>query len=125
MEGGRSFPVQKDGHFPAVCRYVERNALRAKLVKRAEDWPWSSLARRVIRDAPPWLVPMRAWPADANRKWVEFVNRPETVAEVDALRGCIHRGSPFGHAAWQQRTAVRLKLESSLRNPWRPKKPRK
>lgn len=32
------FPVQHDGHVFAVCRYVERNALRAGLVDRAEEW---------------------------------------------------------------------------------------
>jgi REP element-mobilizing transposase RayT len=32
----KSFPVQEDEHFLAVCRYVERNALRARLVKKAE-----------------------------------------------------------------------------------------
>jgi putative transposase len=39
----KSFPVRDDGHLLAVCRYVERNALRAGLVRRAEDWPWGSL----------------------------------------------------------------------------------
>src|SRR5438094_767649 len=33
----RSFPVQTDEHFLTVARYVERNAVRAKLVKRAEQ----------------------------------------------------------------------------------------
>lgn len=28
----KGFPVQDDKHFLAVCRYVERNALRAELV---------------------------------------------------------------------------------------------
>lgn len=32
----KSFPVQDDEHFFTVCRYVERNALRANLVARAE-----------------------------------------------------------------------------------------
>lgn len=32
----KSFPVQTDEHFLAVCRYVERNPLRAGLVSRAE-----------------------------------------------------------------------------------------
>ena len=36
----KSFPVQSDEHFLTVARYVERNALRAKLVKRAEQWQW-------------------------------------------------------------------------------------
>src|SRR5881397_34989 len=42
----KSFPVQSDEHLLTVCRYVERNALRAGLVARAEQWPWSSLWRR-------------------------------------------------------------------------------
>jgi putative transposase len=42
----KSFPVQANAHFLKVARYVERNALRAQLVERAEDWRWSSLWRR-------------------------------------------------------------------------------
>jgi putative transposase len=43
----KSFPVESDEHFYQVVRYSERNALRANLVPRAEDWRWSSLWRRV------------------------------------------------------------------------------
>jgi putative transposase len=42
----KSFPVQSDEHFCVVARYVERNALRASLVLRAEEWRWSSFWRR-------------------------------------------------------------------------------
>ena len=42
----KSFPVQDDAHFLAVCRYVEANALRAGLVAKAEDWKWSGLHGR-------------------------------------------------------------------------------
>jgi putative transposase len=38
----KSFPVQDDEHFLVVCRYVERNPLRAKLVKDASAWRWGS-----------------------------------------------------------------------------------
>lgn len=41
----KSFPIQDDAHFFVVCRYVERKALRAELVARAEDWRWGSLWR--------------------------------------------------------------------------------
>ena len=34
----KSFPIQEDEHFLTVCRYVERNALRAGLTNRAEAW---------------------------------------------------------------------------------------
>jgi putative transposase len=41
----KSFPIQDDEHFLTVCRYVERNALRAEFVSRAEEWRWGSLWR--------------------------------------------------------------------------------
>jgi putative transposase len=103
-------------------RYAERNALRAGLIKRAEDWRWGSL---LLRSQPveerPWLVK----PSDPTlpRRWVEIVNRPQTEAEVEALRRCIQRGTPFGTAAWQQSSVIRLGLESTIRPRGRPKPP--
>ena len=47
----KAFPVEDDEHFYTVTRYVERNALRAGLVDRAEEWRWSSLWRRESGDA--------------------------------------------------------------------------
>ena len=41
----KSFPVADEEHFFTLCRYVERNPLRAKLVANAEDWEFGSLLR--------------------------------------------------------------------------------
>ena len=43
----KSFPVDASAHLLRVCRYVERNALTAGLVRKAQDWPWCSLSRRL------------------------------------------------------------------------------
>ncbi len=43
-----------------VVRYVERNALRANLMERAESWRWSSL-RRVEREDPAFPI-LSTWP---------------------------------------------------------------
>jgi putative transposase len=40
----KSFPVEEDEYYYQVLRHIERNALRAALVERAEDWRWSSLS---------------------------------------------------------------------------------
>ena len=117
----KSFPIQQNRHCQVVCRYVERNALRANLVERAQDWPWSSMRRR-RNDRPDWLVAMKDWPIPLPRDWASFVNRPETEAELEAMRRSVFRGAPFGEPAWQQRTAARLQLTSSLRPPHRPRK---
>jgi putative transposase len=45
----QSFPVQSDKHFLTVCRSVERTAVRANWVQRAEDWNWAASGRDVRR----------------------------------------------------------------------------
>jgi len=119
----KSFPVQGDDHFYTVCRYVERNPLRAKLVKRAEDWRWSSLWRRVHGDDQPGPL-LSAWPVPLPETWLQHVHEPQTEAELEALRRSVQRGTPFGSALWQKRTAARLDLGHTLRPPGRPKKAR-
>src|SRR5271170_5300777 len=69
----KSFPIQEDGHFLTVCRYVERNAVRAKLVKSAEEWAWCSLAKRVGREQAKWLLPLRKWPVRVPSDWAAWV----------------------------------------------------
>jgi len=116
----RSFPVQTDEHFLTVARYVERNALRAKLVKRAEQWQWSSLWRWAQGD-PKLLAFLSDWPVKRPRQWVGWVNRPETASELEDLRCSAQRGRPFGSQGWVVRIAKRLSLESTLRPRGRPK----
>jgi putative transposase len=118
----KSFPVQEDDHFYTVCRYVERNALRAGLVERAEDWPWSSLAIR-HRTCPADVLPtLSTWPLPMPRAWRRWVNEPQTDAELQALRTSIQRGRPFGSEPWQKRTAKTLGLEHTFRSRGRPRK---
>ena len=117
----KSFPVQEDEHFLTVCRYVERNALRARLAGQAEAWRWGSLWHRGVRNR---HVTLDEWPIPRPRTWRELVNRPHTDAELEALRRSVVRGAPFGAPDWQQRTASDLGLESTLRPRGRPRKPR-
>ena len=115
----KSFPVQANEHFLTVCRYVERNALRAKLVRKAEHWRWSSLWHRVHQSDHGLLDP---WPVPQPRAWVDQVNRPQTEAELEALRRSVVRGMPYGAAEWTERTVKALALESTLRPRGRPRK---
>lgn len=109
----KAFPIQDDEHLLTVVRYVERNPLRAGLVTRAEDWPWSSLGASSENAE---VMPKLASEELLRRgDWAEFVNQPMTEAEVEAIRRAIRRGRPFGSEEWTQGTAKRLGLEFSLR----------
>jgi putative transposase len=119
----KSFPVESDGHFLTVCRYVERNALRAGLVQKAEDWRWGSLWLRVNPSAPLLdRVPLANWPVDCARDWVAHVNEAQSDAEIEAMRLCVRRGRPYGTTKWTARTVRDLGLESSLRPLGRPRR---
>ena len=45
----KSFTVQSNSYYLTLMRYVECNPLKAGLVKKAEDWPWSSYAIRTTK----------------------------------------------------------------------------
>jgi putative transposase len=118
----KSFPIQSDEHFLVVCHYVERNALRAGLVDRAERWRWGSLWRWQQKTEPlPKLL--SAWPIARLPNWVERVNEALTDKELEAVRRCAHRGQPFGDESWTECIARRRNLQSTLRPRGRPKKP--
>jgi putative transposase len=115
----KSFPVQEDDHLLAVLRYVERNPLRAELVDEASAWRWSSLWHRV-QGNPAGLVD--DGPVRLPQRWRQHVQAAQTEAELAALRQSVARGMPFGDTAWQERTAKRLNLQSTLRPRGRPRK---
>ena len=120
-----SFPVQSDEHSLKVIQYVERNPLRAKLVKSAEEWQASSawVRRQRSTAAGGWLT----LPTDPPipRRWRTWVNQPESEAEVRAIRSCIRRGSPFGSEAMARNSVIRLGLVPTRRPRGRRKKHRK
>jgi len=133
----KSFPVQQDGHFLTVCRYVEANALRAKLAARAEQWRWCSLwvrrnqtsvyvtARRPHRqregrsELKRWLS---SWPVDRPRTWLAEVNRPMGEPSLQTVRQSLARAVPLGSERWKSGIATRLNLDITLRPRGRPRK---
>ena len=109
----KAFPIQQDAHLLMVLRYIEGNPVRARLVKRAEDWRWSSLGRLA-----PWL---HAGPVSRPKGWGRWVNKPLTESELEDVRRSVNRGTPFGRESWVRRTATRLGLEASVNPRGRPR----
>jgi putative transposase len=118
----KSFPVQQDEHLLTVLRYVERNPKRANLVKMAQQWQFGSLWARNQNTGDSLVIPMNQWPVSWVEDWTKLVNAAQTTKELEALQRATNRGSPFGNDRWVRSTADRLKLQSTLRDPWRPKK---
>jgi putative transposase len=132
----KCFPCQPRGHLMSVLRYIERNPVRAGLVKRAQDWQFSSAASgsstprepEPTAGEPP-VKPLSHWlvkgPSPRPDPWLRFVNREEEAEELERLRECVNRGSPYGDQKWRENAATKLGLESTIRPRGRPRKPKK
>ena len=118
----KSFVVQTDEHFITVVRYVERNALRAQMVARAESWKWNSAWRREKGSVQQKKL-IDDWPVARPRNYIALLNEPQTGAEGDAaVRQALLRSAPFGDDEWRLKTAKNFGQESTLRPRGRPRK---
>jgi len=99
-----------------VLRYVERNPVRARIVRCAWRYPWSSAAAHCGAAASGGLLAgdrwRRAW--DAGR-WKEWLRQPEGEEHVRALRVSTSTGRPLGSDSFLS------KLERTLGRRLRPR----
>ncbi len=100
----KAIPVQDDGHFLRLSRYVARNPVRRGLVERAEDWRWSS----AWRPRADWQPVLAEWPVPKPEGWSELLSRPDTPRELALIRTCINRNVPFGTHLWRKQILDRL-----------------
>lgn len=116
----KSFPVQSTEHYLKVLRYIEQNPVRAKLVKRPDQWQWSSYAGRTSRADE--IDFLRNGPVRLPANWNRSINRATlNKTEIDSIELCIKRGRPYGSELWTTRIANKLELAPTLRPIGRPK----
>lgn len=115
----KSFIVQKESYLLTLLKYVEVNPKRAKIVKRCEDYKYSSAYNRInnIEDE---LINIP--PIDLPVNWDKYINDEESKIDIDYIRNSIERQSPLGEELWQVNIAKKYGLESTLNSRGRPRK---
>ena len=116
----KSFLCQDDNHFLALVRYVERNAKRANLVKRAENWKSSSIWRRENGTAKQKKL-LSTWPVSKPKDYLNWLNQAQTEDEEGAIKRSIVKGNPYGGESWTDNIVKRFGLEQTLRRVGRPR----
>jgi putative transposase len=113
-----------DSYLWAAIRYVERNPVRARLVRRAENYRWSSApahcglrADSVLTSEPLWLRQLKSM-GDWS-KWLGEGDRPE---QLEVLRRCVERGLPCGVEGFIRKLERQAGQVLRLRPRGRPKK---
>ncbi|MFM9970036.1 MAG: transposase [Burkholderiales bacterium] len=108
--------VDEESYFLEVCRYVDLNPVRARMVKRPEDWNWSSYrAHTGLAEALAWLdssalhkrLAPRAPLRDGPAKYAAFVAQGKGVRLWDeALQAQIYLGGDAFVKRMQARLAA-------------------
>ena len=120
--------IQNDEHLLAVLRYIEANPLRAKIVARAEKYPWSSYdvhgmgAASELVDRLITYEELSPYPKVRQRRWAEMVHLPLEEAHLAAIRKSAATGLPYGSESWVKRLAKQLDLDLTIRPRGRPRK---
>ena len=122
----KAIVVQKDAHLLELCRYVVLNPVRAGIVERVQDWPWSSYrstaGQRREQEwlATEWLLAQfAAHPRRAAALYRRFVAMGKEEQPWGELRGQIYYGDEqFVHEVGQ--TPASPEVPRGQRQPVRP-----
>ena len=117
----KSFPVASDRYLLTLIRYVEQNPLRARLVKKAQDWQWGSLWRREKGSAQQKKL-LASLPTVLPKDYLDSVNTIFSDDDLEKMRYSVNRGAPYGPDAWVASMVDTFKLGHTLRGSGRPKK---
>jgi len=113
---GRFASVAMDeSHLMACVRYVEQNPVRAKLVTRARDWPWSS-ARAHLAGRDDGLVRVKPLLAHVD-DWSAYLGEKLGSGELEAIRAGERTGRPLASISFLKQIEKRLGRKLTKQKP--------
>jgi putative transposase len=95
-------PIDTNNYLLACTRYVDLNPVRAGIVERPQDYPWSSYRARAGLESCPWLDPDPCYLALAStieerqRRYREFVAHGTPKSQIEFLRSAVQRNQLTG-----------------------------
>ena len=118
----KAFRIEDESYLQQVLRYVEANPVRAGLVQRGRDWPWSSLSQDEIKRGLVAMVRPRLQMWRRDESWEKAVDLPQVSAALEALRQSVLRGTPYGSPDWVRHLISQHGMETTQRPRGRPAK---
>ena len=89
----KSYPLSEN-HLYAAIRYIERNPVRAKIVERAEDYPWSS-AKAHVHKSKDYLLSENFLLSEI-KDWSKYLSEQDKQEDLNIFRKHSHTGRPVG-----------------------------
>jgi len=116
--------VLDEQHMIACARYIERNPLRANLVRKPCLWPHSSAKIHcgINQDDPLGVNQLFAYIEKNPKEWKEFIEAPDNPEEMKGIREKTRTGRPLGPNDFIEKLEGQLKRVFKLKPKGRPKK---
>ena len=122
---GRFFSSPLDEQYLwAAIRYVERNPVRAKMVRKAENYAWSSAAGHcglrkdtLLNESSTWLKQY-----EGEGEWSAWLAETERPEQLDILRRHVEKGLPCGAERFVRKLERMAGRALRHRAPGRPRK---
>lgn len=115
--------VDKESYLWSVARYIEQNPMRAKIVKKAEDYSYSSARAHIsgVRDE---ILGEELFEKGHRIDYVKFIRESVPEDEIKQIRYYTRTGRPFGKEEFINKMEMILERIFKLKSPGRPKKKR-
>jgi putative transposase len=127
----KSSVVQSDTYLLACSRYIELNPVRAHIVSRAENYPWSSYRLRVVDpaennwlDIDPCFKALGTTELVRRIRYKEFVEQVAPSGELELIRSALQRGQLTGATRFVEEIELITGLRIIARGQGRPAKQR-
>lgn len=113
--------VDKEKYLWAVARYIEQNPTRARIVKKEEDFPYSSARAHIynVKDA---VLGEDLFEEGQRKDYREFIRTGIPEEEKNRIRYSTRTGRPFGSETFIRSMEKKLERRFILKSPGRPKK---
>lgn len=122
---GRFFScIMNEQHTLACARYIERNPVRAKMVKEPYLWKWSSAKTHCGIDECDGLEvnELFNYVGERQKSWKEFIKTLDNPNDVTQIRQHTMRGRPLGGNDFIEKLEKKLKRILKLKPKGRRKK---
>ena len=121
----KSSPIQAETYLLCCCRHVERNPVRAGMVARPEEYPWSSFRAKIEAamgwlDLDPVFAALGTTMAEQVQMYRAFVNAAPPTGEWDFMRRTVQRGQLTGTRRFRDDVAHRIGRRLEWRGRGRP-----
>ena len=91
--------IMDEKYLLACTKYVELNPVRARLVKKPEDWPWSSAVSH-MEGKDDILVKVAPMLKMVNKPWESFLGRDAHREKIELFRKHERTGRPLGEISF-------------------------